>query len=346
MDVAALLAERPSEAPSGPNLEYDADFAALEIAATPIPERQAGKDFIPAQDPDWTDVGRKALAVLGRAHDLRALAHLAVAETNRRGILGLADATEVARGYLEQYWDTCHPMLDADDNDDPTARISAVTGFGSDLMEQALRRAVLTDSRAHGRLTLRDIQVAHGEYPARADETALEKGNIRAAFEDTPLPAREALSTAARGALADLRAIERIFGDRTPGYGPTLDTTTRLLGAIVRHVGDYAGVANDPAPAEAQEDAAMDAETPADAGPAAAPRGPSAPGTIANRKDVEATLDRLIAYYRDNEPSSPIPILLKRAKRLVHADFMTILRDLAPGGIDSVSHIGGGAEDG
>ena len=31
---------------------------------------------------------------------------------------------------LEEYWETCHPELDADDDDDPTMRVNAVLGLG------------------------------------------------------------------------------------------------------------------------------------------------------------------------------------------------------------------------
>ena len=51
-----------------------------------------------------------------------------------------------------------------------------------------------------------------------------------------------------------------------------------------------------------------------------------------------------MAYYKSHEPSSPIPLLLERAKRLVNADFLTIMQDMAPQGIDNV-HLIGGIED-
>ena len=50
-------------------------------------------------------------------------------------------------------------------------------------------------------------------------------------------------------------------------------------------------------------------------------------------------------YFKRHEPSSPVPIILERAKRLVGADFMTIMKDMAPGGLDSVMMIGGISED-
>ncbi|MEX0301411.1 MAG: type VI secretion system protein TssA, partial [Leisingera sp.] len=39
-----------------------------------------------------------------------------------------------------------------------------------------------------------------------------------------------------------------------------------------------------------------------------------------------------------------LPILLERCKRLVGADFLTIMNDMAPQGVDNV-HLIGGIED-
>jgi type VI secretion system protein ImpA len=67
----------------------------------------------------------------------------------------------------------------------------------------------------------------------------------------------------------------------------------------------------------------------------------SARGDIESREDVVRQLDRLCEYYRLHEPSSPIPLLLRRAKRLVSKDFMEIVRDLTPGGVAEAELLGG-----
>jgi type VI secretion system protein ImpA len=68
-------------------------------------------------------------------------------------------------------------------------------------------------------------------------------------------------------------------------------------------------------------------------------------GAITTPLDVENALDRIMAYYAAYEPSSPVPVILKRAKRLVGADFMTIMKDIAPGGVDNVMLVGGIASE-
>jgi type VI secretion system protein ImpA len=40
------------------------------------------------------------------------------------------------------------------------------------------------------------------------------------------------------------------------------------------------------------------------------------------------------AFFRKSEPSSPVPLFIERAKRLVAKDFLEVLADVAP---DAVS---------
>ncbi|MBV2122768.1 MAG: type VI secretion system contractile sheath small subunit [Candidatus Thiodiazotropha sp. (ex Ctena orbiculata)] len=102
---------------------------------------------------------------------------------------------------------------------------------------------------------------------------------------------------------------------------PNLSTLVKLLKEIADEVAQRCGL----------ESASETSETAVD-GSAAAQNQPAAPGTINNRDDVIKTLERITQYYEKNEPSSPIPLLLDRAKRLVKMDFYEIVQDLAPGG--------------
>lgn len=74
---------------------------------------------------------------------------------------------------------------------------------------------------------------------------------------------------------------------------------------------------------------------------AAAPAAPRPAGDIANRDDVLRSLDKILAYYTRHEPSSPLPVLLNRAKHLVHADFAAIVRNLIPDGMSQFENLRG-----
>ena len=337
MDLDALLQNLGEDAPSGENLEYDPEFTALELSAQPGEERQAGDEILAAEEPNYKDVSANALAVLARSHDLRAGVFLALAELRLNGLTGFAEVTTYLRRCLEDYWDSCHPQLDADDDNDPTMRVNAVLALAdSERILRALRLAPLTDSRSFGRITLRDIAVAEGEIPAPADmTTVLEPASIGAAFQDTDGAALQALLAVARTAADDVQAINAKFDSETPGQGPELDPLAKMLKQIVSRLAEATGT---PEASDGEEDAA------GTAGPAGAPS-EAASGAIASENDVQNALDRIIAYYEKGEPSSPVPILLRRTKRLVGADFMAIMKDIAPSGVDNVKVVGGITDD-
>jgi type VI secretion system protein ImpA len=47
-------------------------------------------------------------------------------------------------------------------------------------------------------------------------------------------------------------------------------------------------------------------------------------------------MDAICGYYRDNEPSSPVPILITRAKKMVNRTFLEIVRDMTPSGVHEI----------
>lgn len=331
--MESLLQSMGDDAPSGPNLEYEPVFAALELAAQQGEERQAGNEILEAEPPNYVDVIEKATAVMAESHDLRAGVYLAIAQLNVTGFPGLAAATTYIKGCLERFWDSCHPQLDADDDDDPTMRVNAVLGLSSADMVRAVRLAPMTQSNAFGRVCLRDIEIANGEATATGGaERVLDSASIAAAFKDTKDDVLTAIFEAARTALDDLKAIDAAFDSHIPAQGPDLSAVQKVMQRIVARLAKETGGS-----VEAAEDVA---EAPV-AAQTAAPAAAAPPGTISTPRDVEAALDRIVAYYATYEPSSPLPLLLNRAKRLVGADFMTIVKDIAPGGVESVMLVGG-----
>lgn len=341
MDVDALLQSHGEDAPSGEDLEYDPAFTELEIAATPGEERQVGDEIIAAEDPDYKEMAAKASEILGRSHDLRAGIFMAEAQLSLKGLPGFAEATRYLRGCLEQYWETCHPQLDEDDDDDPTMRVNAVLSLAdTNRILRNLRRAPLTDSRVFGVVTLRDIAVAEGEATPSPDiETVLDGAGIAAAFQDTDPERLSELSAAATEARDNVTAISEVFDAQTPGQGPDLDPLLKLLKQITSKMANATG-APDAVDADETDDA------PAAGGASARPIvSGGGTGAINTSTDVMNAIDRIMAYYEKHEPSSPVPILLARAKKLVNADFMTIVKDMAPGGVDNVNLIGGFEEE-
>ena len=124
IDVEQLTAPLSDDAPSGDNLEYEPEFGELERAAQGTDEHVMGDEVVAAEEPDWSDVKSQALALFEKTRDLRVAVVLTRALVNRSGPEGLDDGVALIRGLLEQQWDTVHPQLDAEDDNDPTFRVN------------------------------------------------------------------------------------------------------------------------------------------------------------------------------------------------------------------------------
>lgn len=345
LDPEELLAGFGEEEPSGPDLEYDPEFSELAIAATPKAEQQVGDKVKEGEEADFAQVLKIGRSLLDRTMDLRVSVYMAEAALARDGFPLFASIMRYIHGTLLLYWDTVHPQLDAEDDDDPTERMNALRGLadGNTVIRQ-LRRAPISDSRMMGRFSLRHLAVARGEMTAPADmENPPDMAAFSAAVKDTGGPEMEAIREGISDALNAARQIEEILDEKVPGQGPDLSPLTDGLKAAERAIADTLGEApsaadQDGAQGDAPDGAQGGAGAPAGSGGAMAGGGV---GGIGNPNDVSRALDLIIDYYARNEPSSPVPILLARAKRLVGADFMTIMNDMAHGGLEQVRVVGG-----
>jgi len=64
-------------------------------------------------------------------------------------------------------------------------------------------------------------------------------------------------------------------------------------------------------------------------------------GPVKSRQDAIRALDAVSAFFRQTEPSSPVPLFLERAKRLVSKDFLEVLADIAPEALAQARAAGG-----
>ncbi|PRW84082.1 type VI secretion system protein TssA, partial [Pseudomonas fragi] len=67
-----------------------------------------------------------------------------------QGVARLAEALTLIDALLRDYWTDLHPRLDADDDNDPTVRINALTGLTCETNIRLLRESILTRSRTFG----------------------------------------------------------------------------------------------------------------------------------------------------------------------------------------------------
>jgi len=339
IDTENLLQPIAGDEPTGTNLEYDPAFTALERIAQGKPEQQIGQTIVPGEPPDWKAVHDQAAVLLGRSKDLRIVSHLVRALLHRQGFVGLCEGLEVVRGLLERFWTPLHPRLDADDENDPTIRISALALLSDAQVLAALRAAPLVQSRTFGAVSLRDIAVASGETPAAPDGPKMEMTAVEAAFQDVSDDALEATAVSIAKAVEHLRRIESAFTEGAGVAGPDIAGLTQVLNQANKAVAPRL---------ERRKAAALAASSAADGTVHTNGTGHRAAlsGEITSRDDVVRALDKICDYYARHEPSSPLPLLLQRCKRLATMSFIEIVREMMPDGLSQVEIIAGKHDEG
>ncbi|TXF99251.1 type VI secretion system protein TssA [Massilia arenae] len=317
--------------PCGENLEYDPQFLALEAALNGKPEVQYGSTITPATGPDWKTVRMLALELMGRTRDLRVAVGLTRALLGQEGAPGLAAGLALLAALLSAQWEQLHPQLDADDDNDPTLRLNTLAALvEAGGMLRQLRDMPLVEVRAIGAFGLRDIEAGEGEE--MGDASRIAPATIAAAFGAASQDDLAATCAALDAAGASVGEIEATLA-RHLGAGMGIDLAPlasllqRAAGQVRPHLAAAAITTLDEA-----------AQLAASGGVAPAVR---ADGEIAGRADVVRLLERICAWYARAEPSSPVPLLLQRARGLVEMNFTELMEELAPDGLNQLAQISG-----
>nr|WP_218169746.1 type VI secretion system protein TssA [Pseudomonas sp. P7759] len=332
VDVPLLLTAVSATSPCGEDMEYDAQFLQLERDAKGQPERSMGDSILPAEPPEWRSIQQQSLDLLARSKDLRITHFLLQSALALQGVAGLAEALTLIDALLRDYWADLHPRLDADDDNDPTVRINALTGLTCDTNIRLLRESILTRSRTFGPVSLRAALNASGLLSFPDEQLGAQQ--LNAAFLDSDPEHLQATRDALMAARGACEAIERQVNDQVgSAQGVDLSALKQPLKQALQILNQ--AVPGSSVPEAVSEDSAPSVEY------AAAPAAPRPVGDIASRDDVLRSLDKILAYYTRYEPSSPLPVLLNRAKHLVHADFAAIVRNLIPDGMSQFENLRG-----
>jgi type VI secretion system protein ImpA len=341
-DVEALLSELSEEAPCGEDLSYDPAYLALEgmVRANAAGGGVLGTEGPAVEEPNWRQVGERGVELLQRSKDVRTAMYLALALLKQEGIAGLRDGLFVLHGLLERFWDHIYPQLDPEDDLDPLERINIVQSLSpatvseQDPMrfKQRLAEVPLCNSPQMGRFSLRDVQIAKGQVAVPGEQGAgvPEMSVIEAAFRDTPTDQLQATCQAVEEAIEHVTGITTVFSkNASQGQTPDLSGFQSVLGNIHKHIQTYLAIPGHDAAGEAVS--AGEGQT----------GGVQLSGDIRSSKDALVALDKVCRYFEQHEPSSPVPLLLRRARRLVSKSFLEVIQDVCPDAMSQIEIIGG-----
>ncbi len=335
IDNAPLLRPVDEQVPSGPNLEYTPEFQSLEELARPRQERALGAGVLVPDAPQWRQVAESAEHLLGRSKDLRLGILLSIARLHQDGLVGWSSGVGLLRQLLEQFWGDVHPHLDADEDNDPTERVNAIAALADsertltqlrnvrlfrDCIQDISRCAICASCKARSS-SLRRTRARYQILPPSMPACATARWR-RCLIWTQPWPLR-------RTTLPQLPACSP---SALRGHGPELAPLTQDLDELRAFLRPYVSERSG-SPAEPTEHAAPGADTVRTSTPRA--------HAVEHPDEVRRMLDQLCDYYARREPSSPVPLLLRRAQRLVGLDFTALIRDLAPRAIEELQVVSG-----
>lgn len=321
LDLEKLLAPVTGEDPAGPDLAYDPQRHLIEQVFDASVSIDASGVAENAGDVDWRAIIAAIADQSARTKDVWLPVYLCRAGA-RAGQLATVETGALAlAGILERYWSNAHPRLEEYGFLGRKGACDTLASFRE--FVGPLGRVVLVEHGRFGRFTVEDLIRFR-----RGGEGEEGYGPFRAALEEG---GQEGLGDAAARLQAIHDAFRRsdavLMEHAGPEGGTNFAPVYECLAAAEAAITAFLPRAE---PIAENEDRGEKGELMSDA-PAAGPR---MTGVVRNRDDVARTLDLVIDYYRRSEPTSPVPMLLERAKAWVALDFMTVLQDIAPGALD------------
>jgi type VI secretion system protein ImpA len=297
--------------PCGIDLDSTSELAALEA------QRIFGRLTAPEVESDWHALRSHSALLLSKSKDLRALVHFAAAVARTGTLIEALRVLALLEPWFTTYWNDLYPRLD----EDALARRNALNCFADRVaIIDPLRRLPIVTHPQLGAFSLRDIDIAMGAQPnpdsERAPRTETE---VSVAIQEANAPALRELYEHAQRASAALKTVQEMMGSRCGAAAvPTLEPLIKQLARIQQLLSVRMGneVARDGGGASSNSDESQVA--------------PQSFNLIKSRQEAVSALDAVMEYFRRHEPSSPVPLLVERAKRLVSMDFLEVLADLAP----------------
>ncbi|TPK71295.1 type VI secretion system protein TssA [Mesorhizobium sp. B2-4-18] len=369
VDLALWLNPLDGDNPSGVDLRNDPAFHELERlteAQIKVVHEGGNKASQSTISVDWATVLQKAEELQSRGRDLRLLVIVTRALANEERLAGLAQGLNLIARTFDQYWDTMHPALRtaATGRDAALRRINALLELqnGQDGLLANLRQTVFFSPRAIGPIGGRDLEQAALDERVMLQEAAsglgaAERAALTAAHNqmlnrvrtgcaaqaDQDADAIMTLLRDARAAISALQAVDAALNARIDGNGAAVPDLKKFLQRLLTTLEwntSASAVANGAAKPAAQP--SQPASTPTRNGHGAETMASVAnlaetsiglPERLNSRDEVVKCLDLVVAFYDRTEPSSPIPHLARRVRRMVHMDFVELMEDLAPSGL-------------
>ena len=284
----------------------------------------------------------KTAAFLGKSKHLGVAVMYGCSLIRTDGLDGFRDGLQLIRSLLEQHWAQLYPQLDPEDNNDPTQRLNllgtltaprgSVSGWLR-VVDYLYAAELCRPKPKEPGITFEQLLAVRNKLPGTPDASKLSAAIAEVGNE--VIAARHQVLT---DALEAAKGIDQSLAN-TLGAGNTIgfEALQKCLEELISMVVPYlAGGAVD------------SAETSGDGAQSSSAAGESAisvRGAIKSRDDVVRVIDSICDFYRQVEPGSPVPYVLRRAQTMVKMNFVEMVHELGLGTAESLRPSMGSALD-
>ena len=321
IDVTELLAPVSTASPCGPDLEDDAvspanpSVMAQQAALFNLDALYSEARRADAEDASWQMVMSAATDLLRENKHLRVAVYLCDASMRRMRLAGLARGLELVRKLCETYWDDIHPLPSTPGG--KQARVNILSGLAGNSFLAALRNLAFVPGVPEATLKAYEVNAGNDED---ASARAFAQATLGATAHDSLEEARELV-------VHSLEHVQWIVAKVDAAYAPDDEVDcgeflSGVDGKLVKQLGILRRILAHATGSPVAAAGEVSASSPAAAVPAANGGGFS-------KASIRPMLDQIIDYYQQNEPSSPVPLLLIRAKRLMDLGFIDLVNDTA-----------------
>lgn len=371
MELEPFLVPVGGDNASGSELRNDPRFHAIERRLEPAARvfrlenlASGGTGSIAI---DWSEILLEATELASSGRDVRLLVIVVRALANAEGFSGLEQGLGLLTASFEQYWDSLHPLLrdSASPREAATRRINSLFQLenNDNGLLCDLEFTTVLNPRGIGPITGGDLCVgglprntAQMEMPSGLGEKEvaelLARHDARVARVTAACRAEAAerpenlasLIDSLEAARAALQRLEAALFTRVSenGVGVRFKELDKVLGRTLAPLKAAQATATTGSPAT-EGNIMVDPVSSAPAANGAQPTqaGGGVPGAVNSRKDVERCLDMIIDFYERTEPSSPIPHLARRMRKMVPMNFIQLMEEIAPGGMKEFRNVAG-----
>ncbi len=333
-NILEMLGPVSAEGWGGDNVEYEPEYQLLDELAAGTPESVIGDSSVAGKDPDVGKLIKTAELLWKKSRDLRLAVYWTYGQLSKNGLQGLSDGLELIQGMIGEHWQEFWPMLDPDDDNDPTERVNILRmispppgSYGDTMLFiNALLNRRLAESKSY---TVRDLMIAEG---VTQSEETVDPALLNAEMLTVPLAEVQGKHELISHICEVLEAIEADANEKMGDDGYIeFSALKKELGFLGRFYARYAD--SQAQPAAGQGVASGEAAGNVAASSAAVAAAPLQGTDVRNirltkREDALLLLKKCADFFQATEPTSPLPFLIQRALRMADMDFLSLLGEI------------------